>query len=443
MESLSQSQARTVPPSGLPLLKEFVSSYLDALRIGGVITLAVLVRIAWVAVTPNVPATDFGGYLTLGKELADGTIPWTIPSNFFWTPGYPYFLAPIFKIFGAGLTVARAANLVLSAATIFLVHNLALRFFDRRAAIHAALIYALFPTPILFTALSGTETLFTFLLLAFLIVWLNLVERGGWARSVTAGALLGFAALVRSQALFLLGILAVFYFFKRPARRLQIVAVALVAFVLVLPWLFRTYELFGTFNMQANGGIFLWQGNHENATLPAGDFPWQAADLPYKPISGEFYASHPKEASDWGYKKVYEFVLGNPLAASRGVVVKAAYFMFGRPDGAYWNAVDDWSYAKPVFHEMRFAGFVITDLVYSIELVAFRLIAMLAFVGMALCLYLRKARFLLVPLAAWLSIHALTIAMARYRFPIYPIFSIYAAFALAAMADAARALKNA
>ncbi|MCL5292784.1 MAG: glycosyltransferase family 39 protein [Actinobacteria bacterium] len=406
-----------------------------------VVLTAAALRIAWIIATPNILATDFYGYHQLGKGLAARTIPWTLPGIFHWTPGYPYFLALIYKSFGSSTHVARLANAVLGTLSVVLVYFVAREVFSRRVASLSAAIYALLPTPIFFTALVGTETLFVSLTLAAVYTWF-LTRRllGDWAPALLSGALFGLAGLVRASGLLLPAALLPLTL-KRRDVFLRSLAVVTIAFIIVLPWLMRTQILYGTFNMQVNGGVFLWQGNHENSTVAWGDFPWVASGIPYQTVSAETYYKHPKEASTWGYRRTFEFLKNKPLSAARGVLLKGAHLIFGEPDGVYWNQTDDISKpGKVLLRPVMISGKDFSNLFYQVERWGYWLLLIPAIGGITLVLHMGKGRALLIPPAVWILLHTLTVAMVRYRFPIYPFLAIYGALALCIMVDALRTL---
>lgn len=184
--------------------------------------------------------------------------------------------------------------------------------------------------------------------------------------------------------------------------------------------------------------MFIWQANHEGAPLPVGEFPWEAKNLPYEPIFGEFYAYHTRKASDWALNRAIDYFKGKPLEAAKGVYIKAEHFLTDDPDGVYWNQIDDnGPGGMVVIHPIVLWGRDLTGIAVKIEAASYKLLLAAAVVGMGIAIARHSGRFMILPVVAWISFHALTMAMARYRFPLYSVYSIYAGVAIAWVFDVA------
>jgi 4-amino-4-deoxy-L-arabinose transferase-like glycosyltransferase len=171
-------------------------------------------------------------------------------------PGYSVFLAGLYAV---GLDSARAVRLVqvlLGTATVWLVMLLALRLFGRTTALAAGAVAAFEPHLVFFTGLVLTETLFTFLLAASLLVFIQSrspePDERPLARAAAWGALSGAAALVRSTFLLFLPLAAALdvALAERTERRARLVRqlVALAVYCAVLaPWTIRNAARLGAF----------------------------------------------------------------------------------------------------------------------------------------------------------------------------------------------------
>src|SRR5262249_51913230 len=114
---------------------------------------------------------------------------------------------PLFPAFVAGvwwLTDSRSLQLVrglqdlLGIATAALTYLIARRLYDERAGVIAATLVAFYPPLILTNSLFLSETLFTFLLTAFCLAAVTLLQRPRPSIALGVGLLLGLAALTRS-----------------------------------------------------------------------------------------------------------------------------------------------------------------------------------------------------------------------------------------------------
>src|SRR5205085_1316245 len=128
--------------------------------------------------------------------------------GFGWGPGqltsirpplYPGLLAAVWAVAGSvNLQVVRMLQIVMALATTGIVYQLGARVFSASTGRYAAAVCWLYPSLVFFNFLMLTETLFTFLLLGFVLTAVMVVQ---WPRALTAfacGLSLGLATLTRS-----------------------------------------------------------------------------------------------------------------------------------------------------------------------------------------------------------------------------------------------------
>lgn len=94
------------------------------------------------------------------------------------TPGYPAFLALIYRTFGFHYAPVQLAQIILSVMSVGVLFRIAERLFDASAARLAAIIAALDVTTIALTQIIFTETLFTFVFSFALLNFIVLLQRG-------------------------------------------------------------------------------------------------------------------------------------------------------------------------------------------------------------------------------------------------------------------------
>ena len=119
-------------------------------------------------------------------------------------PLYPLALAGVSALGGTGELAHRCAGLVFGAATIALVGLLGRRVGGERTGLLAAALCAAYPLMIAVDGALMSETLYGALIAATLLAAYRLLDRPGARRAVLLGALVGLAALTRSEALLLL-----------------------------------------------------------------------------------------------------------------------------------------------------------------------------------------------------------------------------------------------
>jgi 4-amino-4-deoxy-L-arabinose transferase-like glycosyltransferase len=161
-------------------------------------------------------------------------------------PLYPAVLA----IPGAlGLDTVQAQRVVsclMGAAAVVLIGLLARRVAGDRVAVIAAAIAAVYPPLVMLDASLRSESLYAPLIALCLLLAYALRDRPTLARGVALGAVIGLAALTRSEALGLLILLGVPLVLLLPRNNRLRPALAVVAgcAVIVAPWLARNWIVF-------------------------------------------------------------------------------------------------------------------------------------------------------------------------------------------------------
>ncbi len=175
--------------------------------------------------------------------------------------GYSGFLGLLYKVFGSSLLVAPIANAVVGALTVGVVHRLALQYLSAPRARLAAVLCAVHPGLILYTALVMTEALSAFgVALAGLLALSFRSPKG----AALAGIVLGLTALVRPTALLAVPLmLLVFWsarvgssFWQKLKRPVFCTALSGVCALLVIaPWTIRNCRTMdGCALISTNGG---------------------------------------------------------------------------------------------------------------------------------------------------------------------------------------------
>lgn len=249
----------------------------------------------------NVEWTDQGGYRMLGHGLAQtGSFtrypdaPRFVPEAIR-TPGYPLFLAAIYRTAGESQVVTAAAQVVLFAVLCVLVFAIASRVLWQRAALAAAIATALYSPLPYFAALVLTELWTTLIVVATILVTWKAVESQQTKWFIAAGFLFGYATLSRPVFVLLapfMAMLSVCIWWRAHNARAQVLnwAVLLVAYtVTVAPWFLYNYRHFGIINISAAGGIGrpifesswqgVWPGRVQAALTDAADTPASDAEL--------------------------------------------------------------------------------------------------------------------------------------------------------------------
>ncbi len=359
---------------------------------------------------------------------------------YFRGPLVPYLLSLVYRASGGSVAAAVLLNHAAGAATCALVYLLAREYFGRAVAITAGLLAALYWPMIYFEGEILIEPVF--ILLAVLGLWrlARAAARPTAAGSVTAGALIGLAALARPTILALLPAIPIVYLASRAdgdapasrARRLRLgLAAAAAALVMLLPAAIHNYRAERAFvPVTWSGGLNFYIGNNassdgRSAFLPAAGAEWMgggdealalAASEAGRPLKAA-------EASNLYLRKGLSWIASDPGGAA--VLALKKLYMF-------WEGPERSNEKYLYFFWHRFG-------LGRAQLPGFWLVSPLALAAMAL-LWPRRRELSLLYLfvLAYLVGVVAFFVVARYRLPAAPVLVIFAAWTLVECFESAR-----
>jgi 4-amino-4-deoxy-L-arabinose transferase-like glycosyltransferase len=368
-------------------------------------------------------------YVQLATNIYDG-------NGFAWGPGqptsirpplYPGLVAGIFSVAGAGnLQAVRFVQIGLALLTVALIVELGRRTFDVAVGRYAAALFFLYPSFIFFNFTILTETLFTLLLLAFVLLSVRLVQAPRLSTAALCGVVLGLAALTRSVLwpLPLLFCPLLVWLLRAPIRtRLVIPAVVLAGYaVVVTPWAVRNTRLQGVVTIvDTMGGLNLRMGNYE---YTPDDRMWAAVDLSGEknwsyPIAQEFPGQHLTEGQKdkWAQSKAILYIREHPGTTMRRAVIKFADFW--GIEREYAAGISEGMYAPPRWLATVAPGLIV---------VGYLVVVVCGAAGLWLAApEWRLHVLLLLPIVIITGVHTLVFGHSRYHLPLMPIFGLYAA----------------
>lgn len=405
---------------------------------------ALALRVAFVFWAPAglVSDADFyhGHALALlngnGYTNADGSL------AVLWMPGWPAFLAALYSVFGPLVRAAQLANALLGAGTAALVYLLGVRLFDRRTALVAGALYAVWPGVVFYVAVLFSETLFTAMFTSAILLTVIAAQTGRAAWLAAAALALALTLWVRSEPIAFLPVFAWFLARARGSWRRGALEAGLLAAVMlagVAPWTLRNARAFGQFvPTSANGGAVFYEGNHAGA--PGGN------DLPFSLEFRARFAHLPLGEGDVargaaGWREGLAFVRSNPGEALR----------IGGRKLAVTYATDD---RAPVLirgfegprrilesHYVPLRGYLPESSMLWMQRIAngfWYVVLALALVGAWRVRSWPAETRVLVPglLGTWLAIHFAMIGGARFHVPEAPLLALVAGAGLLALLDA-------
>lgn len=331
-------------------------------------------------------------------------------------PGYEFFLAGIYYLFGHHYEAVWIIQALLLAASAFMVFLLAKEIFSLESGnyligIIAAVLIGFSPDLITMQGMLMSETLGIFLIAftayLFFRYW-NSPEKSGW-KIFAAGAFLALAVMVRTPALFL--IFPVIWLLAKEKKWKHLLLVFSAIILIFLPWIIRNYNIYRVFvPTNLAYGIDLGSGNHFGAT---GELePYPTNDL-YLSQYGLVEGSRQLTA------EALKFIVFNPLEFLKLTFYRISiYFSFSRPTGFWFH-----------LQGLSRAATVVLSAVYSVLLFIF------GFWGIRQIKNLeveekKRAKILLAMLAMMPLAIIGIIVETRYRMLVYPFFAIFAGYGL-------------
>jgi len=236
--------------------------------------IAVLLRLVLLSVNVH-NAPDFAnaikgddGYFEYSRNIADGNgftykegdvyLPTTLRP-----PLYPYFLATLISIYDSYPFVI-FIQIIIGSLIPVLAMLVARKYILRDSiVITIGFLLAIEPYSMLMSVIFYTETLFTFLFLIFIIFLFSYIKKQSWRNLIITSVFLALAVLVKPtvQYLPILFPLLVMWQTKRYFSK-EVILKSLVFvgifIILISPWLYRNYRVFGKIDMSAQQAFNLY-----------------------------------------------------------------------------------------------------------------------------------------------------------------------------------------
>ncbi|WP_295528955.1 glycosyltransferase family 39 protein [Novosphingobium sp. Chol11] len=387
------------------------------------------------------PSSDADWYYARADMLARGLGYLSnqgVPTAY-WPPGWPLALNAAFRLLGTSTVTVGLFNLACALIAGWLTLDLGRRIFGSELAGRTALLLlAVYPNSILYVPLALTEVFYTTLLLAG--CWL-LIARKGVLRLVLAGAVFGFAMLVKTQTLIVVPLIFAIGLWREGnvLRRVPgIIGRAAILFacaaLVVAPWTLRNHRELGAWiPVSTNGGITLLTGNNDSARggFTPDDPLVKALDARTDLDELEYDAEAARLGKQWILDHPGRFAMLMPMKLWR---------LWG-PDGE-----GVWAYetGSPAY---KAAPWAFTALRAANQLWYFALLALFGLGGWLMVRARRAAReriidWWLVPYG--IALYPSAIAMvfsgqSRFHYPVMPFICMMAGWALATALDQAAA----
>lgn len=326
-------------------------------------------------------------------------------------PGYEYFVAGHYLIFGRHSWIIWLTQALLFTATIAMLAICATRLFPellhRPGIIYSTMLF--FGALIDMIQLNGmlmTESLFIFLLTASFFTWSELIRSPAprWPVWFLFGVLLGLLTLTRPTGLIICALFVGSSCFIYRKKAVPIIISLLLAYLSIqLPWVIRNYQVYDRFIFHSTAdGMNLLSGNYPGNH---GEF---SADFPlFKDMKERF--SSPVEFNKAAQSWYINFVITHPLRAAGIILEKVAVFPSLAKTSGFW-----FHYASPVDQLLTIA---ISGVQNAIILVAVLVFWILAIPRIRTRTISRTEVFLLCTSVALALTPIVTVIANRHRLP--------------------------
>ncbi len=227
----------------------------------------------------------------------------------FRTPGYPLFLATIYRIFGVSSLIVCFIQILLDALTglmIFYITKLIFKNF--RTALIALSLYISNPLAIAYSTSLYAECFFTALLTLIFLLLAKYWKLHSDYYLIAIGLLLGILTLIKPIGMYLLFIPLIFWVLNFKAiswkQALPRMLLVLICFLGTLSiWQIRNYQLFGHYSLTSQMGreILVWRiGTCEAwTTNHPKEAVWADLQAPFNNIADPFERSKQEGALAW------------------------------------------------------------------------------------------------------------------------------------------------
>lgn len=247
-------------------------------------------------------------------------------------PGYEFFLAFWYFLFGHHVWIIWIVQSLLHAASGFLIYCIIRKLsspdIHEGFAVAGAAFYLFFIDVLEFPAMLMSETLFLFLLIGGTYFSMGLWEKPTTRATIGSSVALTLAVLVRPFAFLLLVLNFLFLMIHRRIRFLTMSALIVAA--ILTPWTVRNYLMFHRIIPTTDIlGYNLWIGNNPAAPYPGELSATEEIDR-YSVEHGLF------ATNDRGMQEFRKFALSNPMQFLKLQIAKTSiYFSAARP-AAFW-----------------------------------------------------------------------------------------------------------
>ncbi|MCM8786154.1 MAG: glycosyltransferase family 39 protein [Candidatus Omnitrophica bacterium] len=378
---------------------------------------SLIIRIGFILTLDN--SVDVWGdwWDELGWKIASGKGYW-VENPYFpdrdkfyaWrSPGFPIFLALIYKFFGHNYLAAKIGLAILSSSTCILLYFLARILINKKTAFLVSLIYSIYPASIFWTGYLAPETFITFLLvLSVFLLTEYYFDNKKILHFIFGNLFFGFLCITKPTFLALCPFLILTFslIHKKNLFKILVVSFICLSFFPLL-WGIRNYKIFNRFFITSSEGgiVFFIANNEQSLSSPTGFYHAENVE--------EFKGLSEIEIDKLLYKKTFEFIKNNPNLFFKLIINR--FIKFWR---LYPHTISGPGESYKIFHQI-------------LSFISETPIIIVGFLGILLSLKeFYKWILLYLTIFIYSGLVILIRTTIRYRFPIMGFLIIFALYFL-------------
>ena len=175
-------------------------------------------RAIWINLVNVMPKSDFRTFHLVALQLVNGNVAGNnYVSIFPHVIGYPTVLSIIYGIFGPSIKAAQVLNIILGCGIAIILYFLGKKLLDEKCGFIAAIVWAFWPSQVMYNSLVASEELFTLLNLSCMLFFFYIPDyKKNYCVSAALFMLLGIlcaaANAIRPFGLLLMAAITIYYF---------------------------------------------------------------------------------------------------------------------------------------------------------------------------------------------------------------------------------------
>jgi 4-amino-4-deoxy-L-arabinose transferase-like glycosyltransferase len=324
----------------------------------GCFLLGAALRLLWAWRYPTSQHSDHATYFELARLLLSNHHFGVAGGGLaYWPPGYPFFLAIWFFVFGVHPWVPLLANIALFGGTLVVVERLTTRIAGATAGKLSSALLVTWPTLVMTALLASKEMLVLYLLCLALLTFANAQDcksrAGTIAMVIVTGLILGCGSLTQPSIQLFPSVLLVYVWLRKQSLFSgmgQVLLVTLALSAVILPWSIRNHQVLGVWvPISTNGGDVFYRANNPLATggyTPQGEQNLEGLDEVTRGKVGfrlgkEWILAHPARFLTLSVRKQILFLGDDAQGAyetlKRGLGIGGlTYFAWKGISNSYW-----------------------------------------------------------------------------------------------------------